>query len=317
MNKPEIKTNLEPSGSLPESAGLVIVSANPTSGASDQRRIVSELVSLLEEKGYEVLIPDSLEKLQEQVRNSQEAGNLRTVVAAGGDGTIGLLANLFRDHVPFTILPLGTENLLAKYLQIECNPETVANSIEKGLFVDIDTGLANGKRFLVMASCGFDADVVKQVHEARKGHINHWSYARPILNSIGSYNFPPLKIETEDGRELESKWAFIFNVPRYAMNLPLHAGADTRDGKLDLCTFRAGKLFRGLFYLFGVFTRQHFKWKDYQTREVTRIRITSEEPVEYQLDGDPGGQLPVDIEVMPRSLRLVVPEAFFASESGQ
>jgi diacylglycerol kinase family enzyme len=39
------------------------------------------------------------------------------------------------------------------------------------------------------------------------------------------------------------------------------------------------------------------------------LRIESDEPVPYQLDGDPGGLLPVDVEVLPERLRLVVTPA--------
>ena len=42
---------------------------------------------------------------------------------------------------------------------------------------------------------------------------------------------------------------------------------------------------------------------------VTRVRIESDEPVAYQLDGDPGGMLPLDVEVVPHRLTLVVPKA--------
>ena len=38
-----------------------------------------------------------------------------------------------------------------------------------------------------------------------------------------------------------------------------------------------------------------------------RLRVTSEEEVPYQLDGDPGGVLPVDIETLPGRLTVVVP----------
>ncbi len=44
-----------------------------------------------------------------------------------------------------------------------------------------------------------------------------------------------------------------------------------------------------------------------------RVRIESDRPVRYQLDGDPGGMLPLDIEVLPGRLTLVVPAKRAAS----
>ena len=48
---------------------------------------------------------------------------------------------------------------------------------------------------------------------------------------------------------------------------------------------------------------------DYRTCNATRVRIESKEPVHYQLDGDPGGMLPLEIEVLPARITLVHPAA--------
>ena len=52
--------------------------------------------------------------------------------------------------MPLTILPLGTENLLARHLGIPCNGQFVAEVIAQGVTRRIDTGLLNGKRFTLM-----------------------------------------------------------------------------------------------------------------------------------------------------------------------
>ena len=48
---------------------------------------------------------------------------------------------------------------------------------------------------------------------------------------------------------------------------------------------------------------------DCKTCMASRLRIESDEPVPYQLDGDPGGMLPLDIEIIPQRLTLVAPRA--------
>ncbi|MEZ6076456.1 MAG: diacylglycerol kinase family protein [Pirellulaceae bacterium] len=82
------------------------------------------------------------------------------VVSAGGDGTAGALANLLPSHVPLLLFPLGTENLLAKHLGITGDvrqSRTILRSYQRHL---LDVGRAGQKLFLVMLSCGFDAEVV-------------------------------------------------------------------------------------------------------------------------------------------------------------
>ncbi len=46
---------------------------------------------------------------------------------------------------------------------------------------------------------------------------------------------------------------------------------------------------------------------DCEIGRATRLRIAAEQPVAYQLDGDPGGWLPLEMQVLPRRLTFVVP----------
>lgn len=289
----------------------VIISMNPNSGASDRRSVVLELESRLQAKGMEVEVLTDIDKVKALVEELSfgETGSsqLRAVVAAGGDGTVSLLANSLPPQTPLAILPLGTENLLAKYLDLTADPEMICDMIVSGKTARLDAGRANGQLFLVMASCGFDAEVVRRLHSQRRGHIHHWSYAVPILESIRRYRYPKIWITLDDGEErISGKWAFIFNVPRYAMNLPIVSDADPTDGLLDICTFRGGNLFRGLFYLTGILLRRHRLLRDTHFARFSRIRIESSDRVPYQLDGDPGGELPLEIEVIPQFLRVLV-----------
>ncbi len=287
----------------------VIIAVNPNAGSTATGRAADVLAQCLTGQDYRVCIQTDLDEIDALVQKRME--QLRCVVAAGGDGTIGLLANRLPAATPFAVLPQGTENLLAKFLQMPFSPEEVAKIIDAGISVRLDAGRANDQLFLVMASCGFDAEVVHQVHQTRKGQIRHWAYAKPIINSIRKYRYPTLSIRCDDDSDpIRVKWAFVFNAPRYAMGLPIVSGADALDGKLDLCGFRGGNLINGLMYLVGIVTRQHRRWRDTVIRKVSRIRIEADEPVPFQIDGDPGGYLPLDIHVVPQRLKIIVPQAW-------
>ena len=135
-----------------------------------------------------------LDEITRVVADLHSRGQLRTLVAAGGDGTAAELVNRTPPGVPLAILPLGTENLLAKYLRLTAAPQQLCSAIVAGQTVELDAGRANGRLFLLMASCGFDAEVVRRVHAQRVGHLNRWTYAKPILQSIRSYEYPPIRI---------------------------------------------------------------------------------------------------------------------------
>ncbi len=308
---------------LDDTQRTVVISVNPNSGSSDRRSVVDSLAEKLASQGFTVRVLTDIEEVKTTVAQLSESGSdghtesfsdsnssgLRAVVAAGGDGTVSLLANSLPPQTPLAILPLGTENLLAKHLGLTADPDSIAEMIAVGKTTRLDAGRANGKLFFVMASCGFDAEVVHQVHKKRKGHIRHWSYVKPTFRAISQYRYPKLRIRTSDSEEVvTAKWAFIFNVPRYAMNLPIVWDADPADGELDLCTLRGGNLLRGLFYLAAICLRQHRGWGFSHFCKFKKIRVEADERVPYQLDGDPGGVLPLEIEIIPKFLRLLVPK---------
>lgn len=294
-------------------ANSVIISANPKSGSGDRSDLVRQLAQTLESDGFAVHLLNDIDEVCQMASQQLQEGVLRTVVSAGGDGTASLLVNRLPAEVPITILPLGTANLMANYLQIRRDVDQVAGIIRGGKSVVLDAGLANGSLFLVVASCGFDAAVVERLHKHRTGHISKWSYSIPILKSIWKYKFPALRI-TADGKSIPpSRWAFVLNVPRYAMDLNFIDDADTTDGLLDMCTFEKGGLFSGLYYLFSVVFGRHRKIKSSNFVRFKRVTIEADESVPYEIDGDPGGKLPLTIEAVPGRMRMCVPDEWLES----
>jgi len=295
-------------------ADLVLICVNPNAGSCSGKDQVEQLKKLLEQDGFRVEVISDLEILCSRAAAAMAEDRLRVVVAAGGDGTVSRLLNLTGPGTPLTILPLGTENLLSKYLAIRPEPESVANLIRQGLTMDLDVGRANGTLFGLMFSCGFDADVVQRLHARRRGHIRHLSYVRPIIESLFRYDFPEVRISWsgEDragavGFTHSARWTFVVNLPCYAGGLKLAPDASGMDGLLDVCTFRRGSIVHGLRYLAGVVLGKHQGWADCVTGTTARLRVDSDKPVPYQLDGDPGGELPVEIDVLPGRLTIMMP----------
>jgi diacylglycerol kinase family enzyme len=184
----------------------------------------------------------------------------------------------------------------------------------------LDAGLAGNRIFLLMAGCGFDADVVRRMHHGRSGNITHFDYAKPLLASLRHYPFSNLRIDYETGnhsgaheqKTIQARWAFIVNLPRYAGGLKFAPQAVGTDGLLDVCTFQKGNWWHALRYLSGVLTGRHVNWLDCQIVRTRRLQVVadqqSSDEIPFQLDGDPGGVLPVDIRVLPGRLRLLVSE---------
>jgi len=301
---------LNPSVSRDPSDGgsVVIFSINPNSGATDRRDLCETIAENLRRRGFDTRLLSDLEQVEAQTIESLKQKTLRAVVSAGGDGTIAMLANRLPAETTFAILPMGTENLLGRHLGLKSDPDFFTELITHGRQSRIDAGMANGKLFLVVASCGFDAAVVEQLDEVRSGHISRLSWIRPILTTIRRYQYPPLKC-TIDGVEssMPFHWAFVFNIPKYAIGLQFTPAAKPTDGLLDVCTYRGGGILRGFWYMFNTFAGRHQRLDATQLSQFKKLMITSDSSVPYELDGDPGGYLPLEIEVKPDAIRLLLP----------
>jgi len=141
---------------LPSDARDVLVSVNPRAGARSGVALVDELVARLQAVGLQVQRCADIEQLGDLAAARQREGRLRAVVAAGGDGTVQLVVNRTPPGTPLAILPLGTDNLLAKYLGLTANPDALCQLIQAGTAIRLDAGQANARIFLLMVGCGFD-----------------------------------------------------------------------------------------------------------------------------------------------------------------
>ena len=304
---------------MAEIARQVLIAAKPKSGSGSSAQLVQALADELLRRGYSPQVIRSLEQLQQLTQKLWSEGTLRAVVSAGGDGTVGALANLLPNEVPILIFPMGTENLLAKHLGLGTEIGSACDALERQETTLLDVGSANGKLFLVMLSCGFDAEVVRRMHTLRTGHISRWSYTRPIFSAIRRYRFPQLRFECERSNDQanttgSAAWLFIFNVPQYAANLQFCSQADPTDGKLDVCTFQRSGLLQGVGYLARLWFNAHQQLKDFNHQLTSEVFIPAPTTrsgqvldVPFQIDGDPGGVLPLRVKTLKQRLRLIVP----------
>ncbi|MBR5759507.1 MAG: hypothetical protein IKX88_13015 [Thermoguttaceae bacterium] len=303
-------------------SSYVLISVNPKAGRKSPRIRAERLKTALEEKGFEVELHTNLDEVSQRANELFATQRLRALVGVGGDGTAAELTNRTQPGLPITLLPSGTANLIAKYLKLPFSPEKSAEMIATGSPISFDAGKANGRLFLVMVSAGIDADVVRLVHTAREesyqkqtkkgAHISYLSYIKPILGSIKSYKYPQIETEvvsdynSEKRSSISGKWSFVFNLPRYGWGLPLVPKCVGVDQKLDYCIFQGGKLALALFDVAcAQLGSMHRFLPNAKLGQGVRFHISSESnsanprPVPYQLDGDPGGFLPLEIETIP------------------
>jgi diacylglycerol kinase family enzyme len=290
----------------------VIIVASPKAGSGARREQLPILAKALERRGIQVTQTSSIDKMKQLLANGPSQQTLpfgSVVVPAGGDGTLALVA----DHVD--------PNLLARYFGYQASATCMVDAICQGNSYRIDAGRANGKLFLVMASCGFDAEVVRGLHLRRRGHINRFSYARPIWRALRRYRFPDITV-IADGKSVRQSqdastpkverpgtfgWVMVFNLPRYGGGLMIEPDAVATDGQLDMIAFSKRSIVSGVKYFGGILTGLHRQFSDVVRQRGQAIEIRSGQRVPYQLDGDYAGRLPLRIETLPRRVHLLLP----------
>ena len=294
------------------SAQWIVIAANPKSGASSGLTKAQGLKEAFVADGWRVELTTDLDQMERMVQRLHQSGELRTVVSAGGDGTAAAVLNRISTEIPLTIFPLGSENLLAQQYSLPRDPGQVLAMVRRMATRELDLFRANGKLFLIMVSVGFDAEVVRRVHETRRSHITRWAYRFAILRAVFCYRWPALRVEGLLGGVWESlggcHWLFGFNVPKYAAGIHLIDEAMADDGMMDVGILTGGNVLIGFWNYLRVAMGMHrssSRWKQYRVEGLRVIGTVGQGG--YQLDGDWGGPLPLEIIYSGTKAKLVVP----------
>ena len=308
--------NQQPKTSPSSVAGdLVVIQRNRTSGAGKSHQALLELIRELRNRQLCVRMFSNRDQLDEFINSGHVNGRLRCIVAAGGDGTVASLFNRHPNRV-IALLPMGTENLVARHLNMPCNGSVVADVIEAGHVERFDTAQAGENRFLLMASAGIDAEVVRCLHAIRSGHIRRWTYIRPILQTFASYRFPEITVMDADTRNtVTGSHIIVSNFGEYGFGLQLNPDADPTDGQLDICVFRKRSLMHTAIHavrsLFRAQNDQHVVRFRSQHVSLSETRILDAEgrrspAIPLQTDGDIAGQLPINIQINAAAMQILV-----------
>lgn len=285
----------------------VAIQRNPKSGSGGARRELLELVRCLRKSGLRARIFSKRERLAAALADPVRRQSLHCIVAAGGDGTFRDLINRY-PGVRLALFPLGTENLVARLLKVPRNGRIAAEIILANHVTTFDVGKFGDRRFAVMASVGFDADIMHRAHSRRTGHISRWSYLQPISESLRRYSYPAIRVFINQNEQpLTCRQAFLVNFPAYALGLNMAHEATGNDGFFDLRLLERGTAFQMWRYFFNLVCGRLEKLPDVKSVRATKVRWESDVPVPIQVDGDPAGWTPAEFEIIPAAVEILVP----------
>lgn len=289
-----------------------ILAYNPLSGDGRFKFRLDHVIEHFQRAGC-LVIPY---RMQERERNNAiitlaEELKPEGIVVSGGDGTVHELVNLLVRHkldVPLGILPSGTSNDFAVYLQLGRSIEAWVRVVVEGKTRPVDIGRVNDRYFFNVASAGLLTSVAHNADVGLKNTLGKMAYYLKGLGELPNFRSLPIRI-TADGicREEEVLLFLISNSSTVAGFPSLAPRARIDDGLLDLIAIRRCSL-PELMTLFLHFLKgSHHNSKNLVYLQAKEFVVDCQEALESDLDGERGPVLPLRISTMPHAIRVFCP----------
>jgi diacylglycerol kinase (ATP) len=283
-----------------------IVILNPTAGSPEHVRSWQERAESLA-GDCPVRVTSHSGEAEALARHAVDEGFAR-IVAAGGDGTVSQVANgLAGSDAILGVLPMGSVNVFAMELGLPLhNLQRCWDIIEDTNLRLVDMPSANEKYFVQLAGVGLDAQVVKETSLAFKRSFGPLSYLISAAQ-IAARQPPKLFIESEHTSVEEGSFVLVGNGRLYGGPFPFFKQAVIDDGLFDVVIFKRLGYLEIIRYLQDVVFSADIKVPEIEYFQTRQLRITSEQDVPMELDGELAGNCPVDFRIRKRALRVLAP----------
>src|SRR5579859_2324739 len=301
---------------------LLIHNPNAGYGGHARRRLLDQARKILSRGGIDAELQETTAPGEATVMAQRATAEGRQlVIACGGDGTLNEVVNgLARQQnghrVPLALFPGGTANILAKELTLPWDIPQAAERLVRGTVREIALGLATptsepekARYFLSVAGAGPDGRITYAVDlelKAKMGIFAYWwQGAREVLN----YKFPRFNVKTKD-QTIEASLVIVGRTKHYGGPFKITTEADLYEHQFELAVLTTQSGLRYLSYLptlwFG--NLRNTEGVHFVKADTLLCEPTDGEPVYAQVDGEPLSRLPVEFKIVPRALKLLVPE---------
>ncbi len=270
----------------------------------------------------------------EQTRGSSDATTFArmavhegcdVVFVAGGDGTLAQAVDgLVGGETALAVLPGGSGNVFARQLHlpvpggihprpiIEATRLLLAGQVRR---VDVGRITPQGssepsRHFLCWGGVGFDAQVNRLVEAdpERKRRFGPLATAVAAILTLRDSAGTSARVRIDARRSRHRLIMLVAsNIQLYGIIFRMAEHAVIDDGWLDIHAFKGSGPLRTLLHAVRILLRRHIKDPDVEIYRARRVEISTYRPLPVHVDGDYIGLTPIVIEIVPKSLNLVVP----------
>ena len=289
---------------------------NPTSGQEIIKKNIAEVLDVLEDVGYETsayqTTPEPFSAQKEAERAAKAGFDL--IVAAGGDGTINEVVNgvaPLEDRPRLAFIPTGTTNDYARALKIPMgNPVEAAKIIAKNQTIKMDIGRAFGNKYFInIAAAGTLSELTYRVPSEAKSRLGYFAYVAKGAEMLPRSKSRKVRI-THDHGVFEGRISLMFAALTNSIGGFEQIAPDAKldDGNFTLILVKTAKLFEMLALLIQAINGgQHVTDVNVEYLKTSKLKLEvldSKEPFMLNLDGEYGGDTPVELEVFHNHLEF-------------
>ncbi len=234
------------------------------------------------------------------------------VVAAGGDGTVSEVATgLQGSDVPLAVLPAGTWNALARNLHIPLVVDDALRLMTGEHQLRLLDAMRVGRRlYLLNISVGVSSGMITTTSRTQKRKLGPVAYFKNVLSQLFGIEVRAFAL-TVDGvvHKTRASEVMVANSSLIGIGeLPTRLNIQPDDGKVEVCSTRARTLLDWLLVAWNILIGHSITAPklDHWPAE-HNFTIDCRTPITVQGDGDAIGKTPINVEVIPRAVRIITP----------
>lgn len=245
------------------------------------------------------------ERIRDKIKNFEPG----LIAAAGGDGTVNLMAGILANtRIPLAIIPYGSANGMAKELNIPIRTDAALEILYKGKPKEIDLIRINGKICIHLADIGLNARVVKRFEKDDKRGI--LTYAKHLFGEmflLKNYTFHIFY----EGKTIRRKGVSITfaNASKYGTGAVINPEGKLNDGKFELVIIKPFPRIKLLSIAWKMFVNRLHTSDYVEIISCRKAMIISNKRTTLQIDGEVIGKTKeINLENLPKSLIVLTPE---------
>jgi diacylglycerol kinase (ATP) len=292
------------------------VIVNPAAGRGTARKWIGELenrISIAIQGAHRIISWEIIETAgpgdATELAREAAAGGANIVVAAGGDGTVGEVVNgLVGTEAALGVIPMGTGNDFARSIGLGGDVDKAIFNLLEGVPMAIDVGRTQGRYFVNVAGCGFDAVVAQRVNRGFKSLHGTSAYLAAVWQTLWEYRASQIRL-TLDAEVIESKAMLcsVANARYYGGGMRIAPDAMLTDGLYDICLLEEVGKVEFLRAFPRVFKGTHTTHPAVKMRRSKYVKVESDRPLPVLVDGEIVGTTPVEFEMLEGGLTLIGP----------